>query len=103
MVGRSSRVGEQRRVQRLRERVRGEDVESPVLDEGRHLGHSVEDAGHVGPHLLGGSAAAGAACGAGGVGEVEQVCPFGLVEVQRPGERIEHALGYAAEVAPLEL
>ena len=39
---------------------------------------------------------------AGGAGEVDQVRPFGLVELQGPGQGVEHALGDAAEVAPLE-
>ena len=37
-----------------------------------------------------------------GAGEVEQVRALGLVELQRAGERLEHALGDAAHVAALE-
>jgi hypothetical protein len=102
-VSRSGRVAEQRRVQRSRQRVRGENVEAPVLDEGRPGRHPVEDAGHAGPHVLGGRSAAGATGWAGGAAEVEQVRPFGLVEAQRPGERVEDALGDAGEVPALEL
>ena len=37
-----------------------------------------------------------------GAREVEQVRTLGLVELQRPGERLEHALGDAGRVAALE-
>ena len=38
----------------------------------------------------------------GGAGEVEQVGAFGLVELQRPGQRVEHAGGGAGDLAALE-
>src|SRR6266566_3334999 len=41
--------------------------------------------------------------GAGGAGEIEQVLPLGLAEMQGPAERVEHAAGHASEVAALEL
>jgi len=47
--------------------------------------------------------AAGATAGPGCAGKVEQMFPLGLIELQRPGERIEHALGHAGEVPALEL
>jgi hypothetical protein len=72
------------------------------VDEGRYLAHPVEDPLHAGPDLLGGGLAARTGCGAGAAGEVGQVRPFGLVELQRPGQRIQHGLGDAAEVAPFE-
>jgi transcriptional regulator of aromatic amino acid metabolism len=37
-----------------------------------------------------------------GAGEVEQMRSFGLIQMQRAGQRIEHAVGRAAEVAALE-
>ena len=37
-----------------------------------------------------------------GAGEVEEVGAFGVVELQRTGERLEHGLGDAASVAALE-
>ena len=41
--------------------------------------------------------------GAGGAGEVEQVRVLSLVQLQRPGQGFQHAVGDAAEVAPLQL
>ena len=38
----------------------------------------------------------------GGAGEVEQVVAFGLVELQRPGERFQDAGRGAGDLAPLE-
>ena len=52
--------------------------------------------------MLLGRRAALAAAGVGGAGEVEQVGPFGLVELQRAGEGLEHGLGDAGEVPALE-
>ena len=34
--------------------------------------------------------------------QIGQVCAFGLVKLQRPGERVQHAVGDAVEVAQLE-
>jgi len=53
VVRRSGRVVEHGREQRLRQRVGGEDIQASVVDEGRDLGHPIEDACHVGPDPLG--------------------------------------------------
>ena len=37
-----------------------------------------------------------------GAGEVEQVGSFGVVELERPGECLEHAFGDAVDVSALE-
>jgi hypothetical protein len=63
----------------------------------------LEHAGDAGPDLLRRWPAAGATAGPGCAGKVEQMFPLGLIELQRPGERIEHALGHAGEVPALEL
>jgi aryl-alcohol dehydrogenase-like predicted oxidoreductase len=102
-VHRQGVAGERRRVQRSRQGVRGEHVQAPVLDEGRHLGHPVQDAGDAGPDLPGRGPAAGVARGAGGAGQIEQVLPLGLAELQGPAERVEHALGHPGEIAALQL
>ena len=102
-VHRPGGAGERRRVQRPRERVRGEHVQAPVLDEGRDLGHPVQNAGDAGPDLPGRGPAAGPARGAGGAGQIEQVLPLGLAELQGPAECVEHALGHPGEIAPLQL
>ena len=40
--------------------------------------------------------------GLGGAGEIEEVSALGVVELERPGECLEHALGDAAEVAAFQ-
>jgi hypothetical protein len=44
----------------------------------------------------------GPAGGVGGAGQIEQVGPFGLVELQSPRQRVEDTLGYALEVAAFQ-
>ena len=102
MVHRSGWVGEHGSEQRFTQGIGGEEIQAPVVDDGRQLGHSGEDARHAGSELLGRGRAPGADCGAGGVGEVGQVSALRLVQLQCAGEGVEHALGDAAEVAPLE-
>ena len=40
--------------------------------------------------------------GAGGAGQVEQVQPFGLVQLQGPGDRVQHIVRDAGDVALLQ-
>ena len=54
--------------------------------------------------LAGSAAGSHAGAGAvGGVGEVEQVGPFGVVELEGAGDRVEHGGGDAGEGAAFEL
>ena len=97
------RGDEHLRVQRVAERVAGEDVEPVVADERGATGDRVEDLLHRGTHLLLGAArAARGKDGLRGAGQVEQVRALGVVELQRAGERVEHAVGDAAHVAALQ-
>ena len=41
--------------------------------------------------------------GAGGADQVEQMGPFGVVELQRPGDSVDDALGDSGRIAALEL
>jgi hypothetical protein len=73
------------------------------LDQDRCVGDRGDEPLHAGTDtVLGGSAARGR-CRSDGAGEVEQVHVFGFVEPQPSGERVEHALRDAAEVAALHL
>ena len=47
-------------------------------------------------------AAALAAAGAGSAGEVEEVGPFGLVELEGGTQRLQHGLGDTGQVPPFE-
>jgi len=92
VVDRPCLLGEHRREQGLRGRVRGQDVQASVVDHGRHLGHPREDAGHARANGLGGGPTAGAGRGTGGAGEVGQVRLLGLVELQRARQGVQHVL-----------
>jgi len=103
VVGRPAGREVHLRVDGVAEPVGREDVQPGVLHEGRRAGHRVEDALHAGPDALLGRAAARARHRPGGTGEVEQVHALGLVEPEPTGERVEHAVGDAAQVAALHL
>ena len=91
------------RVQRVAELVAGEDVEPVVAHERGAAGDRVEDLLHRGAHvLLDAARAARGEDGLRGAGQVEQVRALGVVELQRAGERVEHAVGDAAHVAALQ-
>ena len=62
----------------------------------------LKDALHAGPDQRRGSSARSAGCTVRRAGEVEQVCALGLVELQRAGDGVEHAVGDASDVALLE-
>lgn len=63
--------------------------------------HEVEDALHARPHPLCSGVPAGGGAGVRRPGQVEQVSPLGLVELQRPGQGVEDLLGHPAQVAAL--
>jgi hypothetical protein len=52
VVDRPGGIGEHGREQRSPEGIGGDGVEAAVVDDGRHLGHPVEDAQEAGPELL---------------------------------------------------
>lgn len=90
-------------VHRLGEAVGRQDVHAAVAHERRDVPHRVEDPLEAGPR--GEGACAGTAHLRGAVGrrgEARQVLTFGIVELQGPGDRIEHDVGDAGKVAPLE-
>src|SRR5690242_6927409 len=92
--------GEGRRVQGAAEGVGGEDVEAAVADEGGDVGHAVEDEPGRWPQLLRYLPAGGpGGAGVGGAGEIEQVQPLGLVELERAGDGLQHGVGDAGQVA----
>ena len=98
-VGRGVQLGEQR----ASELVGGEDVEAVVAHVGGGAGDRVERPLDLGPDALSWSGAGAAApVRVGGAGEVEEVGALGVVELERPGQCVEHALGDAAHVSALE-
>src|SRR4051794_23721863 len=99
-VDRPGRVGEQRRIQRIAERVRREDVEAVVPQERRDPGHRVEDSLHARPHALLRGTAASRSRGVGGAEQVEEVRPLDVVELESTGQAVQHVLRYAARTLP---
>ena len=85
------------------ELVGGEDVQAPVAHERRGVGDRVEHQLHARPDRLGGGAAAlRLAGGAGGPGQVEQVRPLRLVQLQRLREGFQDSLGHSGEVSAFQ-
>ena len=86
--------------------VGGEQVHPAVADDGR-CGDLVEHPVQARPRcpvLAGPAAGPHAGAGAvGGVGEVEQVGPFGVVELQGAGDGVEHGGGDAGDGAAFQL
>jgi len=84
------------------EPVGSEDVEPSVADVGGDAVHRIEDLLHRHPDpFLRGAPPRRPARG-GGTDEVEQVGPFGLVELQRSHDAFEDVLGDAVGVSALE-
>ena len=106
-VRRPKQVGVDLVIEGASEGVGGEDVEPAVADERRADGHGVEGPLEAGAHRpRPGGAVPGAAQGArpvGGPGQVEKVGPLGLVELEGPGEGLEHPGRGAGQRAPLQL
>ena len=100
-VGRLLPALEHRRVERPAERVRGEVIHAAVAHDRRRR-HPVDDALDDRPDALLGGAAPLRRHGADGAREVVQVRAFGVVELQRAGERLQDAVGDAADVAALQ-
>src|SRR5262249_9536146 len=102
-VDRTGRGEERRRGQRVAEGGGRADVPPAGSDERGDTGHGVEEPLHAGPDLVAGGGAAAAAwpC-VRHVHEVDQVGAFDVVELQRPGERVEYVVGDAADAATLD-
>jgi hypothetical protein len=83
--------------------VGGEDVEALVAHERGGAGDRVEGPLDFGPDALLGLAPTRprwrGVCGA---GEVEEVGALGVVELERPGQCLQHALGGPAQVSALQ-
>ena len=101
-VHRAGRVEVHLRIERVAEPVGGEDVAAGVPHVRRHPGHGVEGLLDAGPDLLRAGPPPGSYGAVGRPGQVEQMDPLGLVELQRGGQGVEDALGDPAEIAPLE-
>ena len=100
-VGRPDRVDEQLGVQGITEPVGGQDVPAAIAHVRRRV-QRVQDALHAWPDpLLGRTATWAPRRHVGRPGQVEQVAPLGLVQLQGLGERLQHGLGDPAQVAPL--
>ena len=97
-VGRGVQLGEER----ASELVGGQDVEASVPHVGRSAGDGVERPLDFGPDAWLDLAARPNRRGCCGPREVEEVGALGLVETQRPGQGVEHAVGDSVHVSALE-
>ena len=100
-VGRLLWAVEDRGVERVTEGVGVEVVDAAVADD-RRAGHAVHDALDGGPHALLCRPAAAWRDRVHGAGEIVQVRTFGVVELQRVGQCVEHTVGHAAGVPALQ-
>ncbi len=101
-VGRPGGAVEYRREECLSQPVRREDIHAPVAHVRRCRDHRIEDALHARADLLPGRAWARSQGGVPRFREVEQVRALGLIQAERPGKSLEHALGGAARVPPFQ-
>jgi hypothetical protein len=72
-----------------------------VADDRRRF-DLVEEALHDRPDPFLGRPRALRRDGTGGTGQVEEVRALGVVELERPGQRFQHELGDAADLAALQ-
>ena len=100
-VGRLLGAVEHRRVQRAAERVGGQVVAVDGADDRRRL-DLVEQALHDRADARLGRPRAPRRDRARGARQIEEVRALGVVELQRPGQRFEHELGDAADLAALQ-
>ena len=83
--------------------VGGQDVEALVAHERGGAGDRVESPLDLGPDaLLGSAPTRPRRHWVRGAGEVEQVSAFGVVELERPSQRLQHAFGDAIHISALE-
>jgi hypothetical protein len=96
-VGRLLRALEQRRVEGVPEPVGGEVVHPRVANE-RRRAHRVKDPLNRRADALPAWGAPPRDRRVRSPSEVEEVGALGIVELERPGERLEHAVGHTADV-----
>ena len=101
-VDRPRRVAVHLGVERVPESVRGQDVSAGVAYVRRRVGDHIQDPLHTGPDARLRGATPGAQGGVPGAGQVEQVGPLCLIELQRIGECFQHAFRYPVEVAAFQ-
>jgi hypothetical protein len=101
-VDRPRRVAIHLGVQRVAESVRGQDVSAGVAYVCRRVGDHIQDPLHTGPDARLRGATPGAQSGVPGTGQVEQVGPLCLIELQRIGECFQHAFRHPVEVAAFQ-
>lgn len=103
VVGRLRRGVVERCEQGPAECVARQDVRAAVDDGCRGVGHRVEEALDIGPHALRGRRfTTSARTGSGGAGQVVEVGPFGVVQPQGAGERVQDGVGHPGEVASFQ-
>jgi hypothetical protein len=102
-VDRQLLAGQDRRVQGVPEAVGAEDVQAAGAHIGRHTGHGVQEPLDAGPDPLGAAGPPRPGRGGGGAGQVEQMRPLGLVQLQGAGEGMQDAVRDPTQVAPLHL
>jgi hypothetical protein len=100
-VHRTPRVREHGGVEGPGEPVHGQHVVAAVADPGRSVGDRVEDLSQRRSDGRRGAPPAASAPRARLPGEGEEVFAFGLVQLQRRGQGLEHALGGAGQAAAL--
>ena len=104
VVRRPRGCGVQLGEQRASELVGGEDVEAVVAARSAAAPVIASSVHWISGRMrwLGLAPARARAGRLGGAGEVEEVGALGVVELERPGQRLQHALGGAAHVAALQ-
>ena len=100
-VGRLFTALEQRGVEGVPEPAGG-DIVDPRVTHNRRRADGVEDALHRRPVALPDWTALPRDRRVRCAGEVEEVGAFGVVEAERPSERLEHAVGHAGDVPALQ-
>ena len=89
-------------VEGVAEAIGGEDVHMPVAHEGGRRRDRIEDALDARPQTLRRRSATPAQSRVHRAGEIEEVRPLGVVELQRARKRLEDALGDTRRAASLE-
>ena len=105
-IGRALGVGVHVGVERSGEPVGGEQVHAAVADEGGSPATASRVHCKLGRRVHGfprGAGAASARCCRCGAGQIEQVRPLGVIELERPGDRVKHAGRHPGQGAPLQL
>lgn len=101
-VGWPDRIGEEGGEEGSAELVGGKGIRAAVHDDGGCLGHRVQQPLHVETYALRRRLVTLARLRCRGAGKVVKVGAFGLVQMERPSERVQYAFGDTAEVAALQ-